>query len=153
MSSLGCIRLRWWFTTLNLQRQSHAAWHRDRLREELCERRLAEKSWEKLSETSDVLFSITRVQYDGFPTRTPSCLSGLRSSPIYMYMLAKYTSLWSFYKVAALLCNVRHWNLVNEVVNPSKDRKLAEVASRHEIDQSDFERVSRKLRLVWPLFP
>lgn len=46
---------------LNLQRQSHVAWHRDRLREELCEHRLAEKGWEKLSETSDVLFSITRA--------------------------------------------------------------------------------------------
>lgn len=112
---------------LSLQRQSHAAWHRDRLPEELCERRLAEKSWEKLSETLDVLFSITRAQYDGFPTRNPSCLSGFRSSPIYMYMLAKYTSRWSFYKVAALLCNARHWNLVNEVVNPRKYCKLTEV--------------------------
>lgn len=60
---------------------------------------------------------------------------------------------WPFYKVAAMLCNVRHWSLVNEVVNPSKYRKLAEVAFRHEIGQTDFERVSRELRRVWPLFP
>lgn len=153
MSSRERTRLRWWFTMLSLQRQSHAAWHRDRLREELCERRLAEKRWEKLSEASDVLISITRAQYDGFPTRNPSCLSGLRSSPIYMYMLAKYTSRWSFYKVAAVLCNSRHWKLVNEVVNPSKDRKLNEVAFRHDIDQTDFQRVSRQLRRIGPLVP
>lgn len=69
-----------------------------------------------------------------------------------MYMLAKYTSRWPFYRVAAMLCNPRHWSLVNEVVNPSKDRKLTEIASRHGIDQTDFERVSRQLRRLWPLF-
>lgn len=153
MSSLGRTTLRWWFKMLSLQRQSHLSWHRDRLREELRERRLAETGWQKLSETSDVLFSITRAQYDGFPTRNPSCLSGFHSSPIYMYMLAKYTSRWSFFKVAALLCNARHWNLVHEVVNPGKDHKLTEVASRHMIDEKTFQRVSGQLRRIWPLFP
>ncbi|CAG8902664.1 unnamed protein product [Penicillium egyptiacum] len=153
MSSLGRTTLRWWFAMLNLPRQSHASWHRARLREELCERRLAERSWKKLSETSDVLFSIVRAQYDGFLIRNPSCLSGLKSSPIYMYMLAKYTSRWSFFKAAALFSNARHWNLVHEVVNPGKDHKLTEVASRHEINGKDFRRVSRQLRRIWPLFP
>ncbi|KAJ5953023.1 uncharacterized protein N7479_011436 [Penicillium vulpinum] len=152
MSSPG-YTLRLWFQILNLPRQSHASWYRARLREELCERRLAETSWQKLSETSDVLFSITRAQYDEFPTRNPSCLSGVHSSPIYIYMLAKYTSRWSFFKVAALFCNARHWNLVHEVVNPSKDHKLTEVALRHEIDQKDFQRVSRQLKRIWPLLP
>ena len=153
MSSPGLTPSRWWLTMLNLQRQPLASWHRARLREELRERRLAETSWQKLSETSDVLFSITRAQYDGFPTRNPSCLSGLNSSPIYMYMLAKYTSRWSFFKAAALFCNARDWKLVHEVVNPSKDHKLTEVASRHEIDQKDFHRVSCRLRRIWPLLP
>ncbi|EKV06529.1 hypothetical protein PDIG_77260 [Penicillium digitatum PHI26] len=153
MSSSGRAPLRWWFAMLNLQRQSYVSWHRDRIREELCERRIAESCWQKRSETADVLFSITRARYDGFSIRNPSCLSGIHSSPIYMYMLAKYTSRWSFFKVAAFFCNARHWNLVNEVVNPSKDHKLREVASRHEIDQKDFHRVSCRLRRIWPLLP
>ncbi|KGO75991.1 hypothetical protein PITC_011480 [Penicillium italicum] len=153
MSSPGFKKLTWWFKMLNLQRQSHISWHRARLREELCERRLAETGWQKLSETSDVLFSITRARYDGFPTRNPSCLTGLYSSPIYVYMLAKYTSRWSFFKAAALFCHARHWNRVQEVVNPSKDHKLTEVALRHNIDQKDFHRVSCRLRYIWPLFP
>ncbi|KAJ5966739.1 hypothetical protein N7501_002987 [Penicillium viridicatum] len=105
---------------LSLQRQLHAAWHQDRLQEELCERRLIEKSWEELSETSNVLFLIIRAQYDGFPIRNPPCLSGLRSGPIYTYILAKYTS----------QCNSRDWNMVNDVGDPGTDRKLVEVASR-----------------------
>lgn len=152
MSCLGRRTLRWWFTMLSLRRQSPGSRHRDRLREELCERRHAETSWQKLSETSDVLFSITRAQYDGFPTRNPSCLYSLHLSPIYMYMVAKYTSRWSFFEAAALFCNARHWNLVHEVVNPSKDHKLIEVATRHDIDHTEFQRVSRQLR-IWPLLP
>ncbi|CAG8127488.1 unnamed protein product [Penicillium nalgiovense] len=153
MSSRGPTPLRWWFTMLNLQRQPLASWHRARLREELRESRLAETSWQKLSETSDVLFSITRAHYYGFLIQNPSCLAGLNSSPIYMYMLAKYTSRWSFFKAAALFCNAQHWKLVHELVNPDKDHKLTEVASRHGINEKDFRQVSHQLRRIWPLFP
>ncbi|KAJ5431729.1 hypothetical protein N7445_008227 [Penicillium cf. griseofulvum] len=86
MSSLGNTALRLWFQTLSLPQQSHLSWHRARLREELCERRTAKTSWQKLSETSDVLFSITRSQYDGFLIRNPSCFSCLHSTPIYLYI-------------------------------------------------------------------
>ncbi|KAJ5463760.1 hypothetical protein N7475_008704 [Penicillium sp. IBT 31633x] len=127
--------------------------HQDRLREELRERRLARTKWQNLSETSNVLFSITRAQDDGFPTRRISCLMGKKSTPIYVYMSAKYTSRWSFFRVAAFMCNAQHWNMVNEVLNPSKSHKIDEVAFRRHINQEDFQRVSRQLRRVWPLFP
>jgi DNA-binding IscR family transcriptional regulator len=39
------------------------------------------------------------------------------------------------------------------VVNPDKDHKLTEVASRHGINEKVFQRVSHQLRRVWPLFP
>ncbi|KAJ5189987.1 hypothetical protein N7491_007972 [Penicillium cf. griseofulvum] len=146
MSSLGNTALRLWFQTLSLPQQSHLSWHRARLREELCERRTAKTSWQKLSETSDVLFSITRSQYDGFIIRNPSCFSCLHSTPIYLYITRRdgHFIKWS---------PSSHWNLVHEVVNPSKDHKLIEVASRHAIDQKDFQRVIRQLRRIWPLFP
>jgi hypothetical protein len=72
---------------------------------------------------------------------------------VYAYMLAKYTLRWKFYRTTAILCNAPHYDLVREVVNPSKDHKLDEVASRHQIDPVEFERVGRRLRRVWPLLP
>ncbi|CAI7655950.1 unnamed protein product [Penicillium viridicatum] len=120
MSPLGRTRLYWWFTVLNLQWQPHAAWHQDRLREELFERRLVENGWEELSEASNVLFLITRAQYDGFPTRNPPCLSGLRSGPIYT--------------LAAPFCNARDWNLVNEVGKTANSLKWLPARD----DQMDF---------------
>lgn len=68
-------------------------------------------------------------------------------------MLAKYTLRWQFYRVAALLCHAPYYASVREVVNPSKDRKLEEVASRHQIDPVTFKPVGGKLRRFWPLLP
>ncbi|KAL4899035.1 hypothetical protein BDW74DRAFT_171803 [Aspergillus multicolor] len=82
--------LKSWHNTLRLTRQTSASWHRARILEELRERRNARTPLEKLSETSDVLFSISRARHDGFAIR-------LRPSvflhPLaYGYMLAKFTS-------------------------------------------------------------
>lgn len=142
-----------WLKMLNLPRQTQPSWHRDRLREELQERRHAETGWSRLSETSDVLFSIIRAEHDGFVIHRISSLFRFRCSLIWMYMLAKYTSRWYFFKTAALLSNVQHWDTVCEVVNPAKDEKLAEVACRHSLDPQKFQRVSCRLRKVWFLFP
>lgn len=145
--------LRQWHGMLGLSRQSPPSWYRDRLREELWERRTATTRWRKLSEASDVFFSISRAQHDGFPVRKLPPFSASRHALVYVYMLAKYTLRWKFYRVAALLCNAPHHNLVCEVVNPSKDHKLKEVASRHEIDPLTFMQVGRQLRRFWPLLP
>jgi hypothetical protein len=61
-------------------------------------------------------------------------------------MLAKYTLRWKFYRTAAFLCNAPHYDLVREVVNPSKDHRLEEVASRHQNDPVEFKRVGRQLQ-------
>lgn len=70
--------------------------------------------------------------------------------PVYAYMLVKYTSRWSFYRVAAYLSAAPHYDLVREVVNPRKNFKVDEVAL-HGIDQVRLRRVSRQLLWVWPL--
>jgi len=145
------VLLRRWHGMLGLSRQSPPSWYRDRLREELQERRIAKTPWQKLSETSDVFFSISRAQYDGFPVRKLPPFVASRHVLVYAYMLAKYTLRWKFYRTAAILCNAPHSDLVREVVNPSKDHKLDEVASRHQIDPVEFKRVGRQLRRVWPL--
>ena len=137
---------------LGLKQQSPSSWYRERIREELYERRTA-KSWlERLSETSDVLFSISRARYDGFPIRTRPSLSCHSAIP-YAYMVIKYTSRWKFYQTAAFLCNAPCHRSVCEVVNPKKDTKLAEVARRHQIDSAQFRSVGGRLRTIWPLLP
>ncbi|KAK6332931.1 hypothetical protein TWF718_010759 [Orbilia javanica] len=141
-----------WFRMLNLSRQSPQSWYRDRIREELQERRHAETPLQKLSETSDVLFALVRARHDGFPVRNPPPFKN-RQLPVYVYMLAKYTSRWAFYRMLAILCGTPQYNLVREVVNPSKDNKLDEVSFRHNIDQGRFKRVGRRLRKIWPLLP
>ena len=138
---------------LNLSRQSPSSWYRDRLREELLEHRVARTPLQKLSEASDVFFSISRAQYDGFPVRKLPPFVASRHVIVYAYMLAKFTLRWKFYRRVAVMCNVSHYDLVREVVNPSKDRKLEEVALRHRIDPAEFQRVGRHLRHVWPLLP
>lgn len=145
--------MRRWHRMLGLSRQSPPSWYRDRLREELRERRTANTPWQKLSETSDVFFSISRAQYDGFSVRKLPPFVASRHILVYAYMLAKYTLRWKFYRTAAILCHAPHYDLVREVVNPSKDHKLDEVASRHQIDPVEFKRVGRQLRRVWPLLP
>ncbi|KAG0636936.1 hypothetical protein HOY80DRAFT_975228 [Tuber brumale] len=144
--------LRRWHRMLGLARQSPPSWYRDRLREELRERRTAKTPWLKLSETSDVLFSISRARYDGFPVRALPPFVASRHALLYMYMLAKYTLRWKFYRRAAILCNAPY-DKVREVINPNKDHKLDQVASRYQIDPVEFRRVGRQLRRVWPLLP
>lgn len=142
-----------WHSMLGLAPQSPPSWYRDRLREELQERRTAITRWEKLSETSDVFFSMSRAMYDGFPVRKLPLMFTVRHVSVYVYMLAKYTLRWKFYRVTAVLCRAPHQGLVCEVVNPAKDHKLEEVASRHGIDPAAFKRVGRQLRRFWPLLP
>lgn len=153
MRLTGAALLKRWHQMLNLSRQSPSSWHRDRLREELLEHRLAKTPWQKLSEAADVFFSISRAQYDGFPIRKLPPFIASRHVFVYAYMLAKFTLRWNFYRRAAIMCKASHYDSVREVVNPAKDRKLAEVASRHQIDPGEFKRVGRKLRQVWPLLP
>ena len=153
MRSIGDTMVLRWYRMLRLPRQSPPSWYRDRLREELQERRTAETPLRKLSETSDVLFSSIRAQHDGFPVRRLQSLSSCRYILVYGYMLAKFTSRWMFYRTAAILCKVPHYDQVCEVVNPGKDHKLNEVALRHQIDPTRFQRVGRQLRRMWPLLP
>ncbi|KAF2449015.1 hypothetical protein P171DRAFT_222827 [Karstenula rhodostoma CBS 690.94] len=155
MSKTSCrstLLLRRWHIMLGLPRQSPTRWYRDRLREELCERRAATTYLQKLSETSDVLFSISRALHDGFPMRQLPALS-LRNAPAYLYMLAKYTSRWKFYRVAAKLCDAPRRESIREVINPDKDHKLLEVALRHDIDPVAFKVAAGKLQRFWPLLP
>lgn len=144
--------LRWWHGVLNLERHSPPSWYRDRFREELQECREAKTPLEKLSETSDVFFAISRAKHDGFPVGVLPPFR-LAHCPVYAYMFAKYTSRWAFYRAVAMLCGAPRSHNIREVVNPTKDRKLDEVARRHQIDPERFVRVAGRVRRVWPLFP
>ncbi len=117
---------------------------------------------ERVSEASDVYFTIHRARHDGFPLRVefPWCVPQIPGRQpgfgiicfIYIYMLAKFTSRWAFYLAAARLSGVENWRTVREVVNPTKDSKLIQVAQRIGVEEERFVRVSKWLRIVWPLF-
>ncbi|PHH91763.1 hypothetical protein CDD83_10407 [Cordyceps sp. RAO-2017] len=140
-----------WHRLLRLQQQT-LPWYRQRLREELSERRLAASAWQRLSETADVFYTISRAHHDGHLLRGLPKFS-LGHIPVLAYLVPKYTLRWAFYRVAACCCRAPDPASVREVVNPAKDRKLCDVAARHGIDPTAFVRVCRRLRLVWPLLP
>ena len=142
-----------WHRMLGLAQHSPPSWYRGRIWEELQERRAAKTALQKLSETSDIFFSISRAHYDGAPVRRLPSFRAIRHTPVYIYMLAKFSLRWKFHRTAAYLCNAPDNTLVCEVVNPKKDQKLEEVASRHHIDPVEFKRVCRRLRRIWPLLP
>lgn len=142
-----------WITKLGLARQSPPSWYRNRLREELQERRAAVTAWHKLSESSDVLFSILRAHHDGHPIVMPPPFRIWHNSLTYGYMVAKYTSRWNFYRMATRFYSDVDYQIICEVVNPAKDHKLEEVALRHHINPLTFKKTCRRLRRVWPLLP
>ena len=145
--------LKGWYKSLGLIPQTSPGWYRDRLREELVERRYAETSWRRLSETSDIFFTITRAEYDGFSLRSSPSLSSTRYISVYMYMISKYSMRWLFYRAAAYMSGARRLDLMCEVVNLARDRKLEEMAQRHHLDPNSFKELGRQLRRVWPLLP
>lgn len=153
MRSVGQVFTFFWMRALDLPKISQTSWHRDRIREELLERRHAKPGLPKFSETSDVLFTVKRAHYDGTTLRPLYLLTGVSLAPVYAYMIAKYTSRWCFFKFAAFACQFPNYNTVCEVVNPSKDHKVDEVAHRHNIDAQQFRQACRRLRQIWPLFP
>ncbi|KAI1765645.1 hypothetical protein GGR53DRAFT_529402 [Hypoxylon sp. FL1150] len=141
-----------WHRLLDLPRQSPPSWYPDRLRDEIQELREARTFLERLSETADVFFTISRSEYDGFPVgQLPDF--NLWHVPVYLYLIGKFTSRWTFYKVAAFICKPNHGSTVREVTNPTKDFKMEDVARRHGLDPTRFKRIGRNLRRVWPLFP
>lgn len=142
-----------WLNLLRLSHQTPPSWYRDRIREELRERTTATTPLGKLSEASHVFFSISRARHDEFPVRKLPPFSLYRHGIVYVYMLTKHTVRWTFYRAVASRCNAPHYNMVYEVVNPSKDHKLEEVALRHKIDPVTFRRVGTRLRRFWPLLP
>lgn len=140
---------------LGLAKYSPPSWYSDRVREELLEVEEAKTRLEKLSETSDVFFSISRAQYDGFPVdeELPPLCSPRYNLLVYAYMLAKFTMRWAFYLTAARLCKAPNYDMVRETRNPMKDYKLRLIAERYQIDPEKFVRVATRLRRAWPLFP
>ncbi|KAK5998991.1 hypothetical protein PT974_01376 [Cladobotryum mycophilum] len=127
-------------------------WYPARLREELAERREAKRRIDKLSETADIFYIISRSHYDGHPVRSLPPFR-FRHVFVYGYIVPKLSSRFLFYRTAAYFCGCRNIKSVREVVNPAKDHKLEQVASRNEVDRDTFLRVCRRLRRVWVFFP
>ncbi|KAI9712973.1 MAG: hypothetical protein M1812_006720 [Candelaria pacifica] len=147
----GTALLTRWHKMLALPHQSPPSWYSDRLREEIQELAEAQSYILKLSETSDVFFSISRAKHDGYPIGRLRPCNTPRNVLVYAYMIGKFSLRCGFYLVAAKFCGVKDWRSVRAVVNPKKDRKIDAVAQMYGIDPVAFGRVGRRLRWVWPL--
>ncbi|KAG9232900.1 hypothetical protein BJ875DRAFT_379762 [Amylocarpus encephaloides] len=144
--------LRLWFRMLDLPRFPNPTWHRQRLIEELKEVEEAPTQIYKLSESSDIQFNIYRAEYEGLPIQEmPRFTLPFPSPVVHAYMLAKFTSRWTFYRTAAYFANAPH--SVHEVINPSKDEKLNQVASRHGMNSEGFRKVTHNILRFCVLFP
>jgi hypothetical protein len=124
-------------------------WHRNDIKAELGELRLAEGRLSRVSELSDVLYTSSRAAHNGFETHV---MRFFRQRPwllgaLALYMIPKYSSRWILYRAAA------YPSKINEVRNPWKDIKLYEIAEKGNIDKERFVIRCRKLRRVWPLLP
>ncbi|ATY65610.1 uracil phosphoribosyltransferase [Cordyceps militaris] len=124
-----------WHRLLRLERQA-PSWYRERLREELLERREALTPLQRLSETADVFYILSRAVHDGYPLQSVPPFKPIRHILVYAYMVSKYTSRWLFYRVAAKACRSANAGQVREVINPAKKHKVGEVASRHALTRS-----------------
>ncbi|KAK0110170.1 hypothetical protein ONS95_002821 [Cadophora gregata] len=142
-----------WYRILDLARQTPLSWHLSRLEEEKAELTEPKSALEKLSEESDVFFTIGRATHDGYTIdEQPPFTKSLHHALVYAYMFWKYSSRCVFYQTAAILCRAEKWS-VREVVNPARDGKIRVVAERHGICPEEFLKVCRRLRWVWPLLP
>ncbi|CAF9923680.1 MAG: hypothetical protein HETSPECPRED_005391 [Heterodermia speciosa] len=150
MPSIGITLLQAWHRLLSLPRHP-ASFYPARLSEELIEQSEAVTVLEKLSETSDVFFAISRARYDGVPLEPLPAFTGYNML-VYGYMIAKYTSRWGFYRTVTWASG-GDWRKVKEVVNPGKDKKVREVAGRIGVEEEKFGKIARRVRRVWPLFP
>ncbi|EHA51059.1 hypothetical protein MGG_14838 [Pyricularia oryzae 70-15] len=142
-----------WHTFLSLPRQAPVSWHRARLREELVERRAAVTSISQLSETADVVFTISRARFYGHHFQSHMLIAvpagGL------LYMVAKFSLRWAFYRIVAYACGARGRKLkdVREVFNPRKTGKVDEVAGRHGLDPRICRIWAKRVKAFWPLLP
>ncbi|KAL2069300.1 hypothetical protein VTL71DRAFT_15638 [Oculimacula yallundae] len=143
-----------WYCMLALTRQSPKSWHASRLTEEKEEVRIATTLIQKLSEESDIFFTIGRAAHDGcYIGDQPALSRSYRHVLIYAYMVGKFSSRCAFYQTAAIICRAERWKEVRKVINPGKDEKIKIVAERYGICPDEFLKVCKWLRRVWPLLP
>lgn len=146
--------LRTFHTALSLPAHP-ASWHTARLASELLEPAQANTPLSRLSETCDVLFTISRAHYSGhtIPNYHPEKYYDIRHVHVWCYMALKFSSRFWFYRVVARGAGKRDWWCVREVVNPGKREKVREVAGRHGVEGERMRRATGWVRCFWPLLP
>eukprot|EP00798_Chlamydomonas_sp_ICE-L_P002595 gene2595-30990_t len=135
-----------------MEQHEERSWYRARLKDELEERSKARSRLEHLSETADVMYAMSRAEFDNHPIQTRKI--HFRHISSLLYMSGKYSSRWYFYRVAAAFQTRSFAKVdVREVVNPAKDLKIQQVAERNRLDPEQFLAICKRLRHVWPLLP
>ena len=139
----------WWHSLLDMEKHE-LEWHIKDVEDELSELTEAKSIVEKVSERSDVVYTVTRAWWGGhkslrFPLSKPEFLVGL------IYMFPKYTLRWLFYYYIGKSFDRKI--KITEVRNPKKIYKLKIIAKKYNLDENEFvKRVSIRLKR-WIFLP
>lgn len=141
------MHFRLWHSLLDM-RKHDADWHRQDIADELRELKEARDFWSRWSETSDVVYTVTRARWSGHKSFAWP-LEGWKFWWGAAYMFPKYTSRWLFFYMLGKKLGAKQ--KVTAVRNPKKVHKLRDVAAQFGIDSKSFEETATRWLTWWPL--
>ncbi len=140
--------LSFWHRLLDMEKFDEA-WHRSDIADEMEELNEAEGFFNRWSELSDVVYTVTRAQFWSkisgirWPLRKRDYWWGM------LYMFPKYTLRWCFFNFCGKLTD--RSKKVHAVRNPKKIHKLHLIAEEAGVPKKKFEKICRRWVRVWPL--
>lgn len=136
--------IKWWHSWLGMPKYD-LQWHLQDLADEVKEYEEASGFFDLWSELSDVVYTCTRGKWSGHKIQFP--YSKVRFWWGAIYMFAKYTMRWLFFRRAAR--KVDPAVDMRAVRNPKKTHKLHAMAEEFGIDSKKFEIQCKKMLKYW----
>ncbi|MDP2631260.1 MAG: hypothetical protein Q8P30_00650 [Candidatus Uhrbacteria bacterium] len=124
------------------------AWHLEDIKDEMSELKEARGFFNRWSELSDVVYTVSRAHWSGHKSIKWKMGAGKYLWGM-LYMFPKYTLRWIFFLLAGKLTKKN--TKLREVRNPAKVHKLQDIAVRNKLDVERFERTCKRLLKFWPL--
>lgn len=122
-------------------------WHKNDINDEYQELLEAKKVIHRMSEMSDIVYTVTRTRWDGYQMAFPIKKHQIALGTLYMF--PKITGRWLFFKRAGKKAGAKR--KITEVRNPDKTYKLHIIAKKYDIDAELFTKICQKQRKHWLL--
>lgn len=124
-------------------------WHEQDIADELAELAACYSFVNRWSETSDVVYTVTRARWSGhdltFPISRRQVIFG------YIYMYPKYNLRVLFFRRAGRKAGAS--DVLQSVRNPKKVEKLAKIAEKNKLASDQFIEICQRQLRYWPLLP